>query len=97
MRVLMVVPGVLPYRTGGGVAEVNWAVLSALRARGHQVLAVASTGQPDPVAVVDIQEVEDPYGTIVKPAVEGTRNVLASAVASQTVKRFVFTSSCIAG
>jgi nucleoside-diphosphate-sugar epimerase len=47
-------------------------------------------------AVVDIQEVEDPYGTIVRPAVEGTRNVLASAVAAQTVKRFVFTSSCIA-
>ncbi len=47
-------------------------------------------------AVVDIQEVADPYATIVKPAVDGTRNVLASALASGSVKRFVITSSCIA-
>ena len=63
-------------------------------------------------AVVDIQEVSgpydyntktltisqvaDPYGTIVKPAVDGTRHVLASAVASGSVTRFVMTSSCIA-
>ena len=47
-------------------------------------------------AVVDIEQVDDPYATIVKPAVDGTRNVLASAVAAGTVKRFVITSSCIA-
>jgi nucleoside-diphosphate-sugar epimerase len=47
-------------------------------------------------AVVEIQQVADPYRTIVKPAVEGTRNVLASAVASQSVLRFIMISSCIA-
>lgn len=47
-------------------------------------------------AVVDIQEVADPYATIVRPAVDGTRNVLASAVAAGSVRRFVITSSCIA-
>ena len=37
-------------------------------------------------AVVEIEQVEDPYVTIVKPAVDGTRNVLASAVASGTIR-----------
>ena len=45
-------------------------------------------------AVVDIEQVEDPYGTIVKPAVDGTRNVLASAVASGTIRCVQMSQFC---
>lgn len=40
--------------------------------------------------------VEDPEGELLRPAVEGTRNVLAAASRSSTVERVVLTSSVVA-
>ena len=42
------------------------------------------------------ERVEDPGEVLLKPAVEGTRNVLASASKSETVQRVVLTSSVVA-
>merc|ERR1712232_458709 len=47
-------------------------------------------------AVVEINNVKDPENEIVRPSVDGVRNVLASADKSSTVKRFVHTSSMLA-
>lgn len=44
-------------------------------------------------AVVELDSVKDPEAQIVKPSVEGTRNVLASADKSPSLKRFLHTSS----
>lgn len=47
-------------------------------------------------AVVEINATADPHSTIVKPSVDGVKNVLSSADKAGTVKRFVQTSSVIA-
>jgi len=63
MKVLMVVPGVLPFHTGGGVAEVNWAILKELRARGHRVMVMPPHDKVNPRAVADIEAIGAEVGT----------------------------------
>lgn len=46
-------------------------------------------------AVVEIGSVSDPENQVVKPSVDGVKNVLASADKSGSIKRFVHTSSMI--
>eukprot|EP00930_Biecheleria_cincta_P007558 TRINITY_DN108795_c0_g1_i1.p1 TRINITY_DN108795_c0_g1~~TRINITY_DN108795_c0_g1_i1.p1 ORF type:complete len:384 (+),score=60.88 TRINITY_DN108795_c0_g1_i1:74-1153(+) len=47
-------------------------------------------------AVVEIMDVSDPEDQIVRPSVEGVKNVLASADKTTSVRRFIHTSSEIA-
>ena len=46
LNVLMVVLGVVPFHTGGGVAMVNWAILHELRSRGHKVMVATQIKNP---------------------------------------------------
>lgn len=65
MRVMMLVPGVLPHFTGGGVAESGWAIMAELRARGHQVMAVIEHPGSD-VAKATITAIGGEYAEGVK-------------------------------
>lgn len=59
MHVGMVVPFVIPFYTTGGVAMVNWAILRALRERGHTVTVYSLLNAPSDRIAPAVQAVTE--------------------------------------